>query len=94
MSPVLGHGKKDVYIMKAEAANKGHYVACHGKVFRMKQQDELRLSGKYQVHTHQNSFRWNMQHRGCNHYAFQANEELFRGEGYLDWLTVGMGPSG
>ena len=60
MSPVLGTGVKDVYIVKAEAANKGYYVACHGDMFPMKQQPELRRSHKYQVHTHQNPFRWKM----------------------------------
>ena len=57
MSPVLGKGVKDVYIVKAEADNKGDYVACHGKQFLAKQEEELRRSHKYQVHAHQNPFR-------------------------------------
>ena len=93
MSPVLGQGEKDVYIVKAEAANKGDYVACHGRQFLLRQQEELRRSHKCQVHTHQNPFRWKMQHRGGNRYAFQANEPHFERQGYLDWLAVGMGPS-
>ena len=78
--------------MEAEADNKGDYVACHGKQF-LKRSFGVPASTRSILTRTPSPGRCITVWTTAN-YTFQAIDEHFRGQGYNDWLTVGMGPVG